>query len=70
MTSRLQYDTNDAGLLDLEYQIRSTPSDELVEQVSLLIESPPGIQRFAWPRLRLAVWEIKRRLTVESQAVA
>lgn len=54
---------SDAGLVDLEIEIRSTPSAELADQISLLIEAPEPLASFAQARLRLATWELRRRLT-------
>lgn len=51
-----------AGLLDLEHEIRSSSDAELIEQISLLIEVPQPLQIIAWPRLRIATWELRRRL--------
>ena len=47
--------------IDLEREIARTPSGELLEQISLLIELPSTMQAIAWPRLRLCVWELQRR---------
>lgn len=65
----MQSIAHNAGLLDLEHEIRSTPTAQLIEQVSLLIEVPEPLKSFAWPRLRIATWELRRRLA-EMEAAA
>ena len=64
-----QYITT-AGLVDLEREIAGTPSGELLEQISLLIELPSTMQAIAWPRLRLSVWELQRRAEAGEMAGA
>lgn len=58
------------GLVGLQAEIRATPSDQLAEQASLLIELPPALQPLGWHRLRLALWELRSRLSDERRAAA
>ena len=66
--SIVAHHTTDAGILDLEYEIRSTPSAELADQISLLIEALEPLASFARARLRLATWELRRRLAASEVA--
>ena len=59
----------DAGLLGLEHEIRATPTDQLAEMASLLIELPPALADAARPRLRRTLWELRRR-TVRAEVAA
>jgi hypothetical protein len=62
--------TGNAGLLGLEHEISETATADLIDAVSLLIELPPILQAVAWPRLRLSVWELHRRLAEDAQVAA
>jgi len=53
---------SNAGIVDLEHEMRSATSAALVEQISLLIETPIALLPITLPRLRLATWELRRRL--------
>ena len=59
----------DSGILDLEHEARERTTAELVDQVSCLIEAPDYLRPYILNRLRIATWELRRRL-VETEAVA
>lgn len=60
--------SRNAGILNLQQHIESLSDHELAEQVSLLIEVPTALYPYIWPRLRLATWELRRRLQDRSVA--
>ena len=60
--------SGNASLVGLEHEIRNTPTDELAEMITLLIELPPCVEVAAQPRLRMAAWELWRRVGEMEQA--
>lgn len=54
-------DYSDAGIVGLAHVIRQVPTAELADMATLLIELPQPLATQARPRLRLTLWELRRR---------
>ena len=62
--------TRDAGITGLKHQIAHTPSAELLDWLSLLVELPPELLPCARWRMRLCVWELQARSTAQGTVAA
>jgi len=59
---------HDAGLLGLEHEIRATPTNQLADLATLLVELTSPLAKLAHHRFRLTLWELQRRVAATGRA--
>ncbi len=50
-----------AGVLELEHEIRSTPTHELINHATVGVPRATSLMAAVRPRLRLTLWELQHR---------